>query len=89
MSDSKHSTLQWYYLECVQEHRLSLVILPTTEGLQETTGQLQLVVPKFATLITDRVSRQCIHCLESAQTIPRLFRRTNREVRNGEKKFPD
>lgn len=43
--------------------------------------QLQAVVPKYAALIVDRVSHQCIQCLEAAQTIPRLYRRTNREVR--------
>ena len=54
--------------------------LPTTEGLREALEQLQLVVPKYAALIIDRVSHQCIQCLETAQTIPRLYRRTNREV---------
>lgn len=52
-----------------------------TEGLKEAMDQLQSVVPKYAALIIDRVSHQCIQCLEAAQTIPRLYRRTNRDVR--------
>lgn len=70
-----------YVQEGVEGECNLLLILPTTEGLEEAVGQLQQVVPKYAALIVDRVSRQCIHCLEAAQTIPRLYRRTNREVR--------
>ena len=59
------------------------LIFPTlhTEGLQEAMDQLQSVVPKYAARIVDRVSHQCIQCLEAAQTIPRFYRQTNRDVR--------
>ena len=42
---------------------------------------VKLKFQQHVALIVDRVSRQCIHCLEATQTIPRLYRRTNREVR--------
>jgi len=50
------------------------------EGLRETTGKLQELVPKYASCIVTKISQQCIHNLEPAHTIPRLYRRTNREV---------
>ena len=51
-----------------------------TEGLKETTSQLKELIPKCATCIVDKISQDCIQNLESAHTIPRLYRRTNREV---------
>ena len=41
---------------------------------------MQQVAPKYAARIIAEVSQQCIHNLEPAHTIPRLYRRTNREV---------
>ena len=51
-----------------------------TEGLKETTSQLKELIPKCATCIVAKISQHCIQNLEPAHTIPRLYRRTNREV---------
>ena len=51
-----------------------------TESLKETTSQLKELVPKYATCIVYKISQHCIQNLEPAHTIPRLYRRTNREV---------
>lgn len=39
------------------------------------------LVPRFGDMVISSLTRQCAENLESVQTIPRLFRRTNREVR--------
>lgn len=57
-----------------------IIITILAEGLKGAIDQLQHVVPKLSSMITDYVSHQCNSCLEGAQTIPRLYRRTNREA---------
>ena len=47
----------------------------------EVSGEIESLVPQFSSHITSQVSLSCIQNLEPAHTVPRLYRRTNREVR--------
>lgn len=50
------------------------------ESLEETRTRVQSLVPQLATQIVERVASLCMQSLEAAHAIPRLYRRTNREV---------
>ncbi|XP_064402845.1 conserved oligomeric Golgi complex subunit 2-like isoform X2 [Halichondria panicea] len=50
------------------------------EGLEDARQQLDSLVPRLATLVVEEIASECSKSLESAQTIPRLFRRTGRQV---------
>ena len=48
--------------------------------LQTCDNSVMSLVPRFGDLVISSLTHQCAENLESVQTIPRLFRRTNREV---------
>ena len=50
-------------------------------ALLEASDSIATLVPKFADLITDGIAALCKQELESAHILPRLYRRTNKEVR--------
>ena len=48
--------------------------------LHKRCSDLQAKLPYLSTLIVDNVSTHSANCLDGAKNIPRLYRRTNREV---------
>ena len=48
--------------------------------LNKRCSDLQAKLPYLSTLIVDNVSTHSANCLDGAKNIPRLYRRTNREV---------
>ena len=50
-------------------------------SLLEAKSQIQQLVPKFSSLIVSSIAELCMQGLESANTLPRQYRRTNKEVR--------
>ena len=69
------------------EHVTDVVVMVTplmsslpTEGLREAGGKLLMVIPNLKKTIVHKVSKQCNQSLEATHTIPRLYRRTNKEV---------
>ena len=50
------------------------------ESVVEGCDALLTVIPKFDTFVTDDVTQQCCLQLKNVNDIPRLYRRTNREV---------
>ena len=51
-----------------------------TEGLTEAGGKLLMVIPNPKKTIVNKVCKQCNQNLEPTHTVPRLYRRTNKEV---------
>ena len=52
-----------------------------SEAIVEGCASLLLAVPKFDAFVTDDITQQCCLQLKNVNDIPRLYRRTNREVR--------
>ena len=50
------------------------------EGLTESAARLLMVIPHLKETIVRVVSKHCCQNLEPTHTIPRLYRRTNKEV---------
>ncbi len=57
-----------------------ITIIFHTASLSEASSQIQGLVPDFVSLIVTGLSQLCMQNLESANTLPRLYRRTNKEV---------
>lgn len=51
-----------------------------TDGLKEAKDSVLQLIPDYATCVIKKVSQECVTNLEPAHTIPRLYRRTNKEV---------
>ena len=50
------------------------------DSMREAARDIDKLIPQFFGSITTQVSQTCCRNLEPAHTIPRLYRRTNREV---------
>lgn len=50
------------------------------DGLKEAKDSVLQLIPDYATCVIKKVSQECVTNLEPAHTIPRLYRRTNKEV---------
>jgi hypothetical protein len=59
----------------------------STDCKAEAVTRIEALVPLCADSITSQVGQACSRNLEPAHTIPRLYRRTNREVSNSPTKF--
>ena len=51
-----------------------------TGSMTEAVNSIEQLIPQSAASIVSQVSQSCSRNLEPAHTIPRLYRRTNREV---------
>lgn len=51
-----------------------------SEGLTESVARLMAAIPNLKNCIIHNMSKQCGQNLEATHTIPRLYRRTNKEV---------
>ena len=50
-------------------------------SIYETSSQIHQLVPKFSGVIVTGLAKLCMQSLKSANTLPRLYRRTNKDVR--------
>ena len=56
------------------------LLFPYLEGLTESARRLLSTIPDMKRSIVQDVSKQCNQNLEPTHTVPRLYRRTNKEV---------
>ena len=58
-----------------------LMLIPSTVGgIDDAREKLDQLVPRYAAHVVEDIATECSKSIESVQTIPRLFRRTNRQV---------
>lgn len=65
----------YYYYYC-----LNLFIWLSIDSLYETTENLRTILPQVSEEIVNELLRQCVPHLKQVSDIPRLFRRTKRDV---------
>ncbi|XP_013789772.1 conserved oligomeric Golgi complex subunit 2-like [Limulus polyphemus] len=63
----------------LQHHRL-LNVTKLQETIKETTEQLKELPPKIGELVVNDIVFQCLQHLRMVSEIPRLYRKTNRDV---------
>lgn len=68
-------------MQCISYRDLTVVInLVLTDCTEEIKSKLTALLPRLGQTVIDSLSVQCCLSLKSVYDIPRLFRRTNREV---------
>lgn len=81
MHNNENSSCSFCYRLQNKHHEVNCGVL-VAESIEETVNQLMLLRPRFLQFIVDELSSQCLVTVKQVNDIPRLYRKTNREVRH-------
>lgn len=61
---------------------VTLIFVNSIDGIKEACDSIESFLPKFETHVITQVADSCKQHLDAANSVPRQYRRTNREVWN-------